>query len=56
MSNHEQVQKANEQANEIWDKLPAWPVDKDGNFLSEDVVLYIQVQDTEKLPVVAASK
>ncbi len=60
MSNHEQVTQANQEANELWEAVPAWPVDGDGNFLRDDVALVdvvlhaatVMFQDTEELPVV----
>jgi hypothetical protein len=57
MTNHEQVQQANQEANELWDKIPAWPVDADGNFVQDEAVfVFITEIETEELPVVVASK
>ena len=61
MSNHEQVTQANQEANELWSAVPAWPVDGDGNFLRDDVALVgivlhaatVMFGDTEELPVVS---
>src|SRR5260221_6068484 len=39
MSTHEQVTQANQEANKLWEAVPAWPVDGDGQFLRDDVAL-----------------
>ena len=55
MSTHDQVTQANKDANEIWDSVPAWPVDKDGNFVQDEAVLvFITEIETEELPVIAS--
>ncbi len=55
MSNQEHVQKANKDANEIWDSVPAWPVDGDGNFVQDEAVLVFMTEiETEELPVIAS--
>ena len=39
MSNQEHVQQANHEADKLWEAVPAWPVDGDGQFLRDDVAL-----------------
>jgi len=61
MSTHEQVTQANQEADKLWEAVPAWPVDANGNFLRDDVALVgivlhaatVLFGDTEELPVVS---
>ncbi len=55
MSNQEHVQQANHEADKLWEAVPAWPVDGDGNFLRDEAVLvFITEIETEELPVIAS--
>ncbi len=61
MSTHDQVTQANHEADKLWEAVPAWPVDANGDFLRDDVALVgivlhaatVLFGDTEELPVVS---
>ena len=61
MNNQEHIRQANQEADKLWEAVPAWPVDANGDFLRDDVALVgivlhaatVMFGDTEELPVVS---